>query len=349
MAGAEDEQSAAILKQVEYYFSDANLKRDHFFQTAMSKDPEGFIPMDLLLKCNKLKQLTQDPAEVAAALGASEQVELSEDKSKVRKKGAVPALDEDVAARKRAGVSRSEELAAAIAEKAASAVTERIVYKLTGLPAGCRWTDIKDALKEVMDTQGRMHVSHEDGGTEAFLTAHKEGNAEAWAKAAESGDKLKVQDNVVAMALVSDPEALLGFWTAEFTKNPPELPKRPKTQQPKGEGSKKRKAASTVSVCGTEYDYNALKTRVSEISKNHTAELTELKADEASFMQAVLDMHPRAAEKKADMVGLAVGVNKAYPDTRCFFVMKAAGNEDFSYKKCIDTAFGVEPKKEPKK
>eukprot|EP00656_Telonema_subtile_P032995 TRINITY_DN3635_c0_g1_i1.p2 TRINITY_DN3635_c0_g1~~TRINITY_DN3635_c0_g1_i1.p2 ORF type:complete len:186 (-),score=79.40 TRINITY_DN3635_c0_g1_i1:61-618(-) len=160
------EQSAAILKQVEYYFSDANLKRDQFFQKEIAKDAQGFISMDMLLRCNKLKQLTQDGAEVAAAIASSEQVEVSEDKSKVRKKGEVPALDKDVADRKRANTSKAEELAELIAEKATTAVTERIVYKLTGLPAGCRWTDIKDALKEVMETQGRMHVSHEDGATE---------------------------------------------------------------------------------------------------------------------------------------------------------------------------------------
>ena len=55
MAAAEGELAASILKQVrfppagscpehlqvEYYFSDANLKRDHFFQKEIAKDSDG--------------------------------------------------------------------------------------------------------------------------------------------------------------------------------------------------------------------------------------------------------------------------------------------------------------------
>merc|ERR1711935_36563 len=339
--------AAAILKQVEDYFSDANLKRDHFFQKEISKDTQGFISMDLLLRCNKLKQLTQDPAAVVAAIAASETVEVSEDKTKIRKVGAVPTLDEDVAARAKARNTTSlEDMTAMIAKVAEDAAKDRVVYKLTGLPAGCRWMDIKDALKEVMETTGRMHVSHEDGQTECHITAMKEGNSEAWATAATLGDKLKVQDTVIAMTAVSDEAEALVFWTAEFTKNPPESVKKAKTAPKKESANKnKRKASTTINVCGTEYDYSALKNRVTEISKAHTDDLTALDGEEKTFIEAVLEFHPRAAEKKTDMTGVAVGVNKEFPDTRCFFVVKAAGNEDFSYKKCVDTAFGMDAKK----
>merc|ERR1712166_927766 len=99
MAAAEQDLDAKIVKQVEYYFSDANLKRDHFFQKEILKDPEGYISMEVLLRCNKLKQLTEDAQVVENALKASEAVSVSEDASKVKKKGDVPTLDEDVAAR----------------------------------------------------------------------------------------------------------------------------------------------------------------------------------------------------------------------------------------------------------
>merc|ERR1712194_876593 len=216
-----------------------------------------------------------------------------------------------------------------IAKVAEDAAKDRVVYKLTGLPAGCRWMDIKDALKEVMETTGRMHVSHEDGQTECHITAMKEGNSEAWATAATLGDKLKVQDTVIAMTAVSDEAEALVFWTAEFTKNPPESVKKAKTAPKKESANKnKRKASTTINVCGTEYDYSALKNRVTEISKAHTDDLTVLDGEEKTFM-----------------TGVAVGVNKEFPDPRCFFVVKAAGNEDFSYKKCVDTAFGMDAKK----
>jgi len=344
MAAAEQDLDAKIVKQVEYYFSDANLKRDHFFQKEILKDPEGYISMEVLLRCNKLKQLTEDAQVVANALKASEAVSVSEDASKVKKKGDVPTLDEDVAARA-SKKDDSGDLDALIKEKAEAAVRDRLVYTLSGLPAGCRWTDIKDALKEVVETQGRMHVSHEDGETGAHITAFAEGNKDAWATAAQLGDKLKVQDAVITMQRVEDEAKLLEFWTTEFTKNPPATDSKDKKRQKKEPASKKRQAPATTTIdfCGTEYDYNALKTRVNEISKAHTGEMDELAGDEAEFIKALFEHHPRASEKKDKMTGVAVGVNPTFPDTRCFFVVKEGDvKEDFSYKKCLDTAFNIE-------
>jgi len=212
MAAAEQDLDAQIVKQVEYYFSDANLKRDIFFQKEIQKDPEGYIAMEVLLRCNKLKQLTDDAKVVADALKASVAVVINEDSTKVKKQGDVPTLDEAVAARasQRNG-PEAVDLEALIKAKADAAVKDRIVYAVSGLPAGCRWTDIKDALKEVVDTQGRMHVSHEDGETVANITAFGEGNTDAWATAAQLGDKLKVQDNVIEMKKIEDEAKLLEF------------------------------------------------------------------------------------------------------------------------------------------
>jgi len=86
-----------------------------------------------------------------------------------------------------------------------------------------------------------------------------------------------------------------------------------------------------------------LKTRVNEISKAHTGDFEELAGDEAEFIKTLFEYHPRASEKKDKMTGVAVGVNAEFPDTRCFFVLKEGDvKEDFSYKKCLDTAFNID-------
>merc|ERR1719271_1607989 len=46
---------AAIKKQVEYYFSDQNLKGDKFFHEKISAHPEGWLEMKLIQSCNKIK------------------------------------------------------------------------------------------------------------------------------------------------------------------------------------------------------------------------------------------------------------------------------------------------------
>jgi hypothetical protein len=49
--------NAEILKQMEYYLSDKNLQTDEFFFEHISDSVDGFIPLNLFLKCNKIKKL----------------------------------------------------------------------------------------------------------------------------------------------------------------------------------------------------------------------------------------------------------------------------------------------------
>ena len=62
--------------------------------------------------------------------------------------------------------------------------------------------DIKDSLKRVVGTQGKVHVSHGDGEIRAHITAFVKGNQDAWVRAALPGDKLKVQGAVITMQRV---------------------------------------------------------------------------------------------------------------------------------------------------
>ena len=62
--------------------SDVNLKRDSFFQKEMEKN-DGFISVDVLLKCNKLKKLTSDAALIMTIVADSKDLDISEDKTKV--------------------------------------------------------------------------------------------------------------------------------------------------------------------------------------------------------------------------------------------------------------------------
>ncbi|XP_054743773.1 la protein homolog [Anastrepha obliqua] len=76
-----------IIRQVEYYFSDANLRRDKFLLEQISKDEEGWVPLSVLLTFKRLSSLSTDPSEIIDALIKSEEglLEISEDKQKLRR------------------------------------------------------------------------------------------------------------------------------------------------------------------------------------------------------------------------------------------------------------------------
>ncbi|XP_055920264.1 la protein homolog [Eupeodes corollae] len=76
-----------IIRQMEYYFGDANLHRDKFLLEQISKNEDGWVPFDVLLTFKRLASLTTDISVIVDALNKSDEglVEISEDKKSIRR------------------------------------------------------------------------------------------------------------------------------------------------------------------------------------------------------------------------------------------------------------------------
>lgn len=91
----------AIIRQVEYYFGDANLARDKFLQEQITKD-DGWVPLDVLLTFKRLKALSEDKKVIASAVEKSDEglVEVSEDREKLRRHPERPLPEQNEETRK---------------------------------------------------------------------------------------------------------------------------------------------------------------------------------------------------------------------------------------------------------
>ncbi|XP_058058381.1 la protein homolog [Anopheles bellator] len=89
---------AAIIRQLEYYFGDANLLKDKFLKEQIKLD-DGWVPLDVLLTFKRLKALSEDKKVIADAIEKSTEglVEVSEDREKLRRhpERPIPELDEE--------------------------------------------------------------------------------------------------------------------------------------------------------------------------------------------------------------------------------------------------------------
>lgn len=83
----------ALKKQVEYYLSDANLKHDKFFHSKISENAEGWLTIDHILACNKVKALTREASEIVAAIATSADLEAHESGNSIRRKTPLPAFE----------------------------------------------------------------------------------------------------------------------------------------------------------------------------------------------------------------------------------------------------------------
>lgn len=73
-----EDKAQKIREQIEYYLSDSNLRHDKYFHDLITATPEGYIPMDTLFKCKKIKELDVDASQIVEALKTSTEAEAEE-------------------------------------------------------------------------------------------------------------------------------------------------------------------------------------------------------------------------------------------------------------------------------
>lgn len=80
-----DELRDKIIRQVEYYFSDENLRTDKFLLKYLTKDDEGYVPVAVIASFKKMKKLTHHKSLIVAALKESSLLTLSSNEKKVKR------------------------------------------------------------------------------------------------------------------------------------------------------------------------------------------------------------------------------------------------------------------------
>lgn len=75
-----------ICQQIEYYFGDHNLPRDKFLKEQISLD-DGWVPLETMVKFNRLNKLTTDFNKILQALKQSKTglLQVDEEKTKIRR------------------------------------------------------------------------------------------------------------------------------------------------------------------------------------------------------------------------------------------------------------------------
>ena len=79
-----------IREQVEYYFSDRNLERDYFYRAKIEEGENGYVDLKIVQNSKVLRKMEVKMEQMVDAVKDSKEVELSEDKTKIRRVGNKP-------------------------------------------------------------------------------------------------------------------------------------------------------------------------------------------------------------------------------------------------------------------
>ena len=133
-----------IKNQIEYYLSDKNLEGDQFFNDLISKDKDGYLDLQYILQCNLIKKNKWTKEQIIESLKNSENVEINENKTRIRRKGnkPLPPLDENkLLTRKR---NREKEK-----EKNKNKIIPIILTVTSDKETELKWQDIESKYKSL--------------------------------------------------------------------------------------------------------------------------------------------------------------------------------------------------------
>lgn len=95
----DDDLRDKIIKQVEFYFSDANILKDSFLLKHVRRNKMGYVSIKLITSFKKVKTLTKDYRVVAFSLRQSVELEVNDEGTKVRRNKPLPEYDETTPSR----------------------------------------------------------------------------------------------------------------------------------------------------------------------------------------------------------------------------------------------------------
>ena len=341
----EDLKNIEIKEQIEYYLSDQNLEKDSFFHQKISEDPNGYIELDFILKCNKCKKAGWTKDEIKEAIKTSDKLELDKTGNKVRRKDNKPLPDLVLLSKKR----KKEDEKEGQDEKDKKEEKEPIILMFTCKePNESNWKFVCQAFKnenpelEVLYSRFKGNLGHiavcpdENEGEDNldFKESFSYDDVEYRVKKCENEDLINFyKDHGAHYKMCLEKNKRKD--KKKFNKN---KIKENKNKKPKKENNTKNIELKKEVTLGDK-KFNDAKLIKDETRKiiNDTKDNEKLGEKNQKFILDLLKYHHNYEEKCKDLDYITVGKPENYDTSRCFIIVnKKNEKKDVSVQKCIE-------------
>lgn len=335
LINGEEETRCLLIKQLEYYFSDENLRTDSFFQNTMRSDPKNRLFVSYLLKCSKIKNLgITKEEEIIDVLRGHEMifVEFNEDgKAMIKLNKNLPDLEPKKKTKEKNSSINCKDLHAG-----------GCILKIVNLPETASWSSVKDSLKEKLkdlqpESQNLIrYVSQTTQDGTCFILLKPFKNDQIIIKDLE----LLIGEERVPVSLVNQEEARK-IINSVFPKH---------IQKEREKELNKQKMAFTampIVVGGQTFaSIEHLRRCIKEVLEQSEVN-TIFEKDSLTYkvLLSILDYHPRREEKIKGIESICIRnhENSSIRDdlcNKCFYIIRKSPDgieefEDFSVNKCL--------------
>lgn len=327
-----------LMKQCEFYMSDENLKHDPFFHNKITASENGFIPVEILLNCNKIKKLTNKLENVVEAISKSSKLELDSNKKLFkRKSNELPKLE----------ILNREVQVKKLETKPVSytpSSNEIVIFNIkTSKCIDVKWKEIQE---KIINSNPNIVISYLrfslDSGHLGIAECNLKDLVNMSIKLDENGGNIEISK--------CSGDDLLNFWKqhgehlkmcmnkqSKFDKDKKKTDKyEKKVENDKRENKNTSKLRKPVTLGGVKFlDVKDIRQKARSILNNITPG-EKLLAHDENFVKDILKFHPNK-EKSKDLSHFTVGTNSNFNDSKCFIIVnKDNSQSDFSINKCIE-------------
>lgn len=345
-----------LIKQIEYYFSDKNLEYDEFFYSEIEMSPENFISLDILLQCNKVKNMGTTMADLQSAIGASKVLELGEGKVSVRRvdrklpefkgmkkrsarKSSVKSKTSERKGSKASIGSRKASKTSINVEEEAQKEAEKesnFLVWILFVPDASELPKNGKLIEETIKEQYKVDVPFARvNKTNAHVVFDRhQANADTVHNLLDHGFEFKGK----RISIIEANDREKNFFFRENGNFLEKIIKKKYGKKiQKSKRQEQKKAMGPCNFAGKKYrNHDELKT----VFKNLLAKTRnggEIDDKNSRLLKELLKYHEKSEEKLKECKSFSVDFHPVYKQTRCFFIVREDGTrEDFSLHKCLN-------------
>ena len=320
----QDDRLKALRCQVEYYLSDENLKKDKFFHEKISSDPQGYLDVDLIMNCNKIKQLNTSKEEIINACKLSSQIQISVERIRRADNKPLPEL-KFLNKKTKRGDEEDE-------EKEDENYDPIILEISSDKEPEFKWKEIQDKYKELNPNLSVSYLRFNSGkGHMGVFNTQP--------------DLLFVQnfeiDGVNFSVKRCEGDELINFWKehgSHFEMCIGRNKKSNKRDGNKGRNKRDLNYLKNAVTLGDEVftDVTKIRARARRILTS-TKDGEKISSPDHEFLLDLVKSHTNFEKKTENLSFFTTGKPKEHDYSRCFFIVKNDDSkEDFSVHKCIE-------------
>lgn len=318
-----------IMRLIEYYLSDDNLKRDIVLYEKLSNNPNGYVDIELFLNYPKIGKEKWTKEDLINKIGKSDLIELDESKEMVRRKDNLP-LPKMTYLKKKRQQEEKEKYIREEEEKENMETNDPIILLVTAQNCiSIQWKEILDEFKAKNNQFEVLYGRFKDNEGHVVVLVHP--NEELYFT-----EELMIKGNTVKISKAKGDD-LIDFWKYHGSHYESCIKKRKRIQKEKNSFKKTISFQEPIKLGGKFYnDIQRVKAKAREILTNHQ-DNEPLKGTNNDFVLDILKYHHNYDQKSKDMKYITTGKQEQYTThSKCFFIIKNNKKKvDFSIYKCI--------------